>query len=200
MYIWRTLTPEQREELLQFRINHHRPWHGPPTLFQEGQFHLSAACYEHKHHVGKSLQRMADFSQRLLETLEQNKAPIFAWCVLPNHYHLLTETKALWLLKKEIGKLHGRTSHEWNQEEDTVGRTVWHRCADRKIRSEGHYWATVNYIHNNPAHHGYVSNWTDWPFSSARDFIEQVGRERAITIWRDYPVLDYGKGWDDAGL
>jgi putative transposase len=145
MYIWRTLTPEQREELLQFRINHHRPWHGPPTLFQEGQFHLSAACYEHKHHLGRS-------------------------------------------------------SHEWNLEEDTVGRTVWHRCADRKIRSEGHYWATINYIHNNPVHHGYVSNWTDWPFSSARDFIAQVGRERAVMVWRSYPILDYGKGWDDSSL
>ena len=67
---------------------------------------------------------------------------------------------------------------EWNLEEGFQGRTVWHRCADRGIRSESHYWATINYIHNNPVHHGYVERWTDWPFSSAGDFIEQIGRDR----------------------
>jgi len=136
----------------------------------------------------------------LLERIGENNSTVFAWCVLPNHFHLLIETDDLPHLKKEIGKLHGKTSYEWNQEKNQVGRTVWYRCADRKIRNERHYWATINYIHNNPVHHGYVPNWTDWPFSSAADFIAQTGREKAISIWRDYPVLDYGKGWDDPDL
>jgi putative transposase len=200
MYVWRSLTEEQRKEVLAYRIGLHRPWHSPPLLFKEGGFHLSAACFEHQPHIGHNPDRMADFSQRLLKRVEENNSPVFAWCVLPNHFHLLIETDDLSRLKKEIGKLHGKTSYEWNQEENAVGRTVWHRCADRKIRNERHYWATINYIHNNPMHHGYVPNWTDWPFSSAADFIAQTGREKAISIWRDYPVLDYGKGWDDPDL
>ncbi len=200
MYTWRKLTPEQQKELLAFRINQHRPWHSPPLVFQEGQFHLSAACYEHQPYIGLGPKRMHDFSQRLLETLGASQALVFAWCVPPNHYHLLAETSNLAQLKREIGRLHGRTSREWNLEEHTLGRTVWYRCADRAIRSSRHYWATVNYIHHNPVHHGYVARWTDWPFSSAGDFIAQAGRERAISIWHDYPVLDYGKGWDDPNL
>ncbi len=200
MYLWRTLTTEQQKEVLEFRSNQHRPWHSPPLLFQEGRFHLSAACYEHQAHIGVNPSRMGNFSQRLLETLDVNQTTICAWCVLPNHYHLLLETSDLKRLKQEIGKLHGRTSREWNLEEKTVGRTVWHRCADRGMRSERHYWATINYIHNNPVHHRYVSHWADWPFSSARDFLAQVGREKAVSIWSDYPVLDYGKGWDDPEL
>jgi len=54
----------------------------------------------------------------------------------------------------------------------------------------------VNYIHHNPVHHGYVEKWQDWPWSSATDFIERVGRETALKIWREYPVFDYGKTWD----
>lgn len=200
MYIWRSLTEEQRKEVLAYRISQRRPWHSPPLLFQEGRFHLSAACFEHQPHIGRDLNRMTDFSRRLLERVEENKSSVFAWCVLPNHFHLLIETDDLPRLKKEIGKLHGLTSREWNLEENTVGRTVWHRCADRKIRNERHYWATINYVHNNPVHHGYVSTWTDWPFTSAADFIAQVGRQTALSIWRDYPVLDYGKGWDDPDL
>jgi putative transposase len=64
------------------------------------------------------------------------------------------------------------------------------------MRSERHYFATLNYIHNNPVKHGYVQKWQDWPFSSAREYLEKVGFEMASTIWKEYPVLDFGKGWD----
>jgi REP-associated tyrosine transposase len=197
MYAWRKLTQEQREEVLSYRKQRHYPWHSPPILFRRGQFHLTGACYEHANHIGRNPPRMAVFSQRLLETLEQTQNIVLAWCVLPNHYHLLVKTADLKQLKKELGKLHGRTSHEWNLEEGAPGRTVWHRCADRGIRSERHYWSTINYIHNNPVHHGYVERWTDWPFSRAGAFIEQIGRDETLSIWREYPVLNYGKGWDD---
>jgi len=197
MYAWRKLTQEQREEVLLYRKQQCRPWHGPPILSRKGQFHLASACYEHAAHIGRDPARMAAFSQRLLDAFDQKQNIILAWCVLPNHYHLLAETPNLNQLKKELGKLHGRTSHEWNLEEGSPGRTVWHRCTDRGIRSERHYWATINYIHNNPVHHGYAERWTDWPFSSAGNFIEQIGRDNALSIWREYRVLDYGKGWDD---
>jgi putative transposase len=197
VYTWRKLTPEQREEVLRFRKEQHRPWHGPPILFQEGQFHLSCACYEHVAHIGRDLARMESFCKKLLDVFDQRRFILMAWCLLPNHYHLLVETKGLKKLKKRLGQLHGQTSHEWNLEENAVGRTVWHRCADRAMRSSRHFWATVNYIHHNPVHHGYVQHWSDWPYSSATGFLEQVGRDRAVSIWREYPVLDYGKGWDE---
>lgn len=92
MYIWGKLTQEQREEVLLYRKQQHRPWHGPPILFREGQFHLTSACYEHAAHIGRDLARMADFSQRLLDTFDQKRNIVLAWCVLPNHYHLLAET------------------------------------------------------------------------------------------------------------
>jgi putative transposase len=77
---------------------------------------------------------------------------------------------------------------------------VFHRAAERAMRSERHFWATVNYVHHNPVYHGYARLWTDWPWSSARDYLREVGREEAERIWCDYPVRDYGKGWDAAGL
>jgi putative transposase len=55
----------------------------------------------------------------------------------------------------------------------------------------------VNYIHHNPVKHGYAEKWEDWPFSSASGFLEEVGREQAVEFWKRYPVLDYGRGWDD---
>ena len=68
------------------------------------------------------------------------------------------------------------------------------------MKSERHFWATLNYVHHNPVHHRYVAHWQDWPFSSAADYLESSGRAAAARVWRDFPVLDYGKDWDPAGM
>jgi putative transposase len=115
---------------------------------------------------------------------------------LPNHYHVLVRTDNIEALRHELGKLHGRTSYSWNGEENQHGRQVWFNCVDRVIRSHRHFWATVNYIHHNPVKHGYVDHWQDWLWSSAAQFIERVGREHTLKIWREFPIFDYGKKWD----
>ncbi len=65
------------------------------------------------------------------------------------------------------------------------------------MKSIGHFWATMNYIHHNAVHHEYVDKWEDWPFSSARRYLKAFGKDKAAEIWRKYPILDYGKRWDD---
>jgi len=78
----------------------------------------------------------------------------------------------------------------------SAAERFWFNCFDRVIKSHRHFWASVNYVHHNPVEHGYVDNWQDWLWSSAVEFLERVGRERALQIWREFPILDYGKKWD----
>jgi putative transposase len=68
------------------------------------------------------------------------------------------------------------------------------------MKSDRHFWATINYIHHNPVHHGYVRRWQEWPFSSGGSFIKQFGHERAREIWKEYPIDKYGKNWDPPTL
>ncbi|MCA1607637.1 MAG: hypothetical protein LC775_19710, partial [Acidobacteria bacterium] len=63
-------------------------------------------------------------------------------------------------------------------------------------KSERHFRVSLNYIHHNPVHHGYVERWGDWVFSSASLYLQHVGREQAIESWKAYPILDYGMKWD----
>jgi putative transposase len=58
-------------------------------------------------------------------------------------------------------------------------------------------YSAVNYVHYNPIKHELVEKITDWCFTSASDFIEHLGREKAVQIWREYPILDMGEKWDD---
>jgi len=198
MYDWRKMNEAQRQDLLQNRLQRQLPWHSPPHRDGEKSFyHLTAACFEHRPIIGVSPERMFDFSTRLLNVLTDVHAEVEAWCVLPNHYHVLLRSDTVLVLLQKIGRLHGATSFQWNGEDDTRGRQVWCKAADRAMRSERHYWTTMNYIHHNPVRHGYVTRWQDWPFSSAPEFLETSGNERATALWRDYPILEYGKGWDE---
>jgi putative transposase len=140
---------------------------------------------------------MQGFCEQLLEAITGNTSVLYGWCVLPNHYHLLVRSADILLTIKQIGLLHGRTSCAWNKEDKSPRRQVWFRCLEKNIRGERHRFATMNYIHNNPVHHGYVDKWGDWPFGSAIEFLDKMGIESAREIWTKYPILDFGKGWDD---
>ncbi|HEY8503497.1 MAG TPA: hypothetical protein VIL46_02870 [Gemmataceae bacterium] len=197
MYRWRHMTPAQRKEALEHRRRHRLPWHGPPHYERNAEVYLvSAACYEHKPIIGRNPARMAEFEAELLETARETCRQLFAWVVLPNHYHLFAHAPEVKTFLGALGVLHGRTSHRWNGEEERRGRQVWHRAAETVVKSERHFWATLNYVLHNAVRHGYAERWQDWPYSSATEYLAEVGREEAERRWREYPILDYGKDWD----
>jgi putative transposase len=139
---------------------------------------------------------MADCEEQILKICDDFCLSLYAWCILPNHYHIFPRTDRIKELRHALGQFHGRSSFSWNNEDHNRGRKVWFNCFDRPIRSERHFWATLNYVHHNPVHHGYVSHWQDWPWSSAREFLGAVGRKQALEIWLQYPILNYGQKWD----
>jgi putative transposase len=139
---------------------------------------------------------MTECESDILSNCNELCSRIYAWCILPNHYHVLVRTERIKELREKLGQFNGRSSFKWNGEDDRRGRKVWYNCFERPMKSERHFWATLNYVHHNPVHHGYVKKWTDWPWSSARRYLEEVGLERAKETWLKYPILDYGRKWD----
>jgi putative transposase len=113
MYRWRKMTAEECKVVLAHRKQLQRPWHTPPhPLGGAGEYHLTAACYEHTPVIGLSPERMDAFAAQLLETLVD--VDVKAWCLLPNHYHLFIKVEDLRAALSTLGRLHGRTSFDWN--------------------------------------------------------------------------------------
>ncbi|MEX2142097.1 MAG: hypothetical protein WD894_22715 [Pirellulales bacterium] len=201
MYRWRKLTDQQRQELLDVRQREGRPWHSPAHYTSDTELYMiTAACFEHRPIIGQSTARMSSFEQDLLNASRELARDIFAWNVLPNHYHLLVRASDVKALLKRLGKVHGRTSYFWNGEDHQRGRKVWFNAVETAMKSERHFWASMNYVLNNAVHHGYVQRWQDWPFSNAAEYLAEVGRDVAQRRWLKYPVLDYGKDWDPPDL
>jgi putative transposase len=202
MYRWRKMTPQQRAEVFQERIQHSRPCHSIPhaTSDTTTYYMVTAACFEHKAIIGYSPDRMRHFENDLVELLNDHCHQVFAWAVLPNHYHVLIDCPDITALLRVLGQLHGRNSFYWNGEENQRGRQVWCNAAETAMKSEGHYYASLNYVLHNAVHHGYVAKWTEWPYCNAQLYLEALGREKALQIWNSYPLYDYGKDWDPPGF
>jgi putative transposase len=124
MYDYRRMTASQRREAVEYRRLRERPWHSPPHWEFAGlhQFMISAACYEHEPVVGVTPERIAECESELLVLCSSFATNIYAWCVLPNHYHLLIQTDRLKDFRAALGKFHGRTSFRWNGEDDQWAR------------------------------------------------------------------------------
>jgi len=196
MYEYRNLTPEEQEKLVQQRVARGYPPHAPPHTMRDEQFYLlTAACYEHIAHMNTPARR-----QQLLklhfERFDNAGMEILAWIVLLNHYHLLVRVTDFDLLKGIFGSVHGKTSYQWNRDDGKRGRKIWFRYSDRAIRSQAHYYTTLNYIHYNPVKHGLVQSPYDWTDSSVHWYLEHQGRGWLRDLWSQYPVRDYGNSWD----
>ncbi len=92
---------------------------------------------------------------------------LIAWCVMPNHVHVLIETRAGHPLAEVIHSWKSFTAKEINK---ALGRSgeIWQReYFDRYIRDDRHLQAAVNYIEENPVKAKLVTSAEDWRFSSA---------------------------------
>ena len=144
-----------------------------------------------------SSDRRAHLLYSLLDRCEAHRIAILAWAVLPNHYHILVEVREWTAVGKALRAVHGPLARLWNQGDGTPGRGVWYQYADRAIRSEAHYFTTLNYIHYNPVKHEWARSPEEWEESSVHGYLETVGRDWLRKVWTDYPLKDYGSGWDD---
>jgi putative transposase len=196
MYKHRQLNEIQKQDLINYRKFAQLPLHEPPHFFDDinKSYILTASNFEHKH-VMDTPERRKNLEDIFFKEIS-NIGQLYAWCILPNHYHLLVKVN-LKVTSETISRIHRKTAFEWNKQDNALKRIVWFRFSDRKIRSSNHFWASVNYINTNPVKHYYVKNALEWKTSSIHDHIKEHGRDRLAQIWESYPVLDYGKGWDD---
>ena len=137
--------------------------------------------------IGSCVLRIPELGELVQQTIlhfHGERYTLHAWCVMPNHVHVLFQMAEGWTMGSIVGswkKFTGRRINAYLKEHGmgtvptgVVARLesglppVWHRdYFDRYIRDNGHFNTVVDYIHNNPVKAGLVKRTEDWRWSSA---------------------------------
>ncbi len=104
----------------------------------------------------------------LMKYSEEKQAAILAYCLMPNHVHLLVRPSGGETLAKMMQGVTLSYSKYFNKEQGRTGR-VWEcRYYSTVIDGDSYLWTVSKYIENNPVRAGIVKKPEDYPYSSAK--------------------------------
>ncbi len=127
----------------------------------------------------------------LREQTEKHGVEIWAYCLMPNHVHLIAVPASRDALARALGEAHRRHAIQVNRRFEWKGHLWQERFASFPM-DESHLLAAVRYILLNPVRAGLVAKASDWPFSSLA----------CHRRWKDDPLVTMNpleeriEGWD----
>lgn len=101
----------------------------------------------------------------LVETRHKYHFKLHAYCLMPNHYHLLIQTESS--NPSEIMKvIQQRYSRYFNKMYQSTGHVFQERFHSSLITEQDYWLNASRYIHMNPVAAGLVTKAQDYPWSS----------------------------------
>ena len=102
-----------------------------------------------------------------LKAFSERRYDLHAWCVMPNHVHVLMTLREGSRLGDVIKSWKSFTGRKINRANGSFGAFWALDYFDRFMRDETDFENTTAYIENNPVAAGLVASPADWPWSSA---------------------------------
>jgi len=163
-------------------------WPHSPThrLESAGAYMVTSGTYR-KEPLLNSHERLSLLCESLLKLANQYDWRLQAWCVFPNHYHIVAlspEKPAS--LRAFLQHLHSVTAIEINRADRCPGRKVWFEYWDTHIRNQKSFYARLSYVHNNAVRHGIVKAASNYAWCSAGWLERRASRAFYRTVM-DFP-------------
>jgi len=136
-------------------------------------------------------------------------AKTFAYCLMPNHIHFLIQLKSeqevslnlgfneclpfgkfktfQMLISKQFSNLFSSYTQAYNKRYERKGSLFIPNFKRKEITTEEYLKILVCYIHRNPIHHGFCSNFDDWKYSSYHAYLS----DKNTKIERDYMLEQF---------
>ena len=103
----------------------------------------------------------ADFERELFRVREEFAWTLHAYCLLPNHYHLIVEARRA-DLTTGMHRLNGRYARWFNDRYDRVGHVFQNRFKSYVIDTEEHFERALAYVAANPVAAGLCADVDEW--------------------------------------
>jgi len=115
------------------------------------------------------------FIQALSSAQTLVPTPILAYCIMPNHFHLVIGPTLTPTLSAFMHRLTIMHSKRWHLSRGTTGTGAVYQGRFKALRigDDAHFGAVCRYVEQNPIRAGLVERVEDWPWSS-------VSRDRRI--------------------
>jgi REP element-mobilizing transposase RayT/predicted nucleotidyltransferase len=130
------------------------------------------------------------YLQKLVYFCRKGDMTLYAYCLMPNHIHLLLEMGKV-SLSKVLQRFHTWYTQYFNRRYDRVGHVFQGRYKAIICDKDAYLLELVRYIHLNPVRAGLVDEPEDYPWSSHRIYI---GEDRSEAI---DPTFFLGQFSDD---
>jgi putative transposase len=115
----------------------------------------------------------------LLETKQKYPFKLHAYCLMPNHLHLLIESDDV-PLDKILHIQHTRYAIYFNKHNDVIGHLFHGRFGSTYVDTTAYFIGLSKYIHLNPTEAGLTSNSETYPWSSYSSYTQGI----------DNPLID----------
>lgn len=115
---------------------------------------------------------------------------VLAWCLMPNHVHLVAVPASASGLRRAIGEAHRRYTCAVNRREGWTGH-LWQGRFASFVMDERYMLAAARYVELNPVRAGLVERAGDYLWSSARGHLTGRNDELAKVA----PLLDLVPDW-----
>jgi putative transposase len=121
------------------------------------------------------------FLDRLEEVIAGFRWFLHAYCLMPNHYHLVLQTPEP-NLSAGMHRLNFLTAQAFNRRHDVDGHLFQGRYHSPLVESEAHLIELARYVVLNPVRAGLVHHPADWRWSSYRAAVGLAPRPPYLTL------------------
>jgi putative transposase len=120
----------------------------------------------------------------------QHKVQVWAYCLMPNHVHLIVVPSSEDGLRRAIGEVHRRYTRRVNFRKGWRGH-LWQGRFASFVMDEGYLLAAARYVETNPVRAKLVREAQRWRWSSAAAHL--AGKDDGVVQVR--PLLEMAGDW-----
>lgn len=134
------------------------------------------------------------FIELLKDTCEMWKMRVAAYCLMPNHYHLLVQTPDA-NISRCMRHIDGVYTQRFNRNHQCDGQLFRGRYKSILIDADHYLLQLVRYIHRNPLKAGLIDDMDRYVWSSHRGYLSKV--EKWNWLYKDFVFSMLSKNKND---
>jgi len=122
------------------------------------------------------------FERVLQEAVERASTRLLAYCVMPNHWHLVVWPRKDGELSRFVGWLTLTHTQRWHSHRGSIGsgHVYQGRFKSFPVETDEHYFTVARYVERNPLRAGLVRRAEEWQWCSLARWLRGSADDQAL--------------------